>query len=357
MTFPSCGRTQCAALLITLLAAGACTPPDGASSSGSGAGETAAEFGDTRITVSELDEQIRENLFTEATQGGDAAATYELRSGALGLMIDERLLSAEAEKRGVEVDEMLASEAEQAGPVEFAEVRAFYDEVKDRLQDVAFDDVADQIRARLEQQRDAASRAALLASLREAASVKVSLEPPRIDITANGPAIGPENAPVTIVEFSDYQCPFCKRAEPTLQQIALRYPDQVRIVYRHFPLDSIHPLARPAAEAAACAEEQGKFWEFHSLVWEATPDLGPEKLSEMAASLELDADAFGACVEERRFQARVQLDLDEGQAAGVNGTPAFFVNGIPLSGARSLDDFVQVIESELARLGSEPAAS
>jgi protein-disulfide isomerase len=271
-------------------------------------------------------------------------------------MIDERLLAAEAAKRGVEVDAMLAAEAEQAGPIEHAEVLAFYEQVKDRLQDVAFEDVADQIRARLEQQRSAASRAAMLESLREATLVKVALEPPRIDVTPDGPGRGPADAPVTIVEFSDYQCPFCQRAEPTLQQVAARYPDQVRIVYRHFPLDSIHPLARPAAEAAACADEQGKFWEFHALVWEATPDLGPEKLTEMAAALDLDADAFGVCVTERRFRDLVEKDLNDGQAAGVNGTPAFFVNGIPLSGARSLEDFVQLIDSELAR-GAAPASS
>jgi protein-disulfide isomerase len=301
-----------------------------------------------RISIAELDAEIRDHLFEEATEGGDRAATYELRSGSLTLMIDERLLTAEAEKRGIEVDALVAAEAEQAGPVAHAEVRAFYDQVKGRLEDTAFEDVADQIRARLEQQRAAASRTALLASLREATEIKVALEPPRFDVAASGPALGPENAPVTIIEFSDYQCPFCKRAEPTMQQVAARYPDKVRIVYRHFPLDSIHPLARPAAEAAACAEEQGKFWEFHELVWEATPDLGPARLTEMAKTLALDTEAFGTCVDERHFKDRVEQDLTEGQAAGVNGTPAFFVNGIPLSGARSIDDFVRLIESELA---------
>jgi len=357
MIFPCSRRTSRAGLALALLAALACTPPDGTPPSSAGGSETAAQFGETRISIADLDEQIRENLFAEATEGGDAAATYELRSGTLDVMINQRLLEAEAEKRGMDVDALLAAEAEQAGPVEFAEVRAFYDEVKDRLDGVAFEDVADQIRARLEQQRGAASRTALITSLREATDVTVSLEPPRIEVAANGPGIGPENAPVTIVEFSDYQCPFCKRAEPTLKQVAARYPEQVRIVYRHFPLDSIHPLARPAAEAAACAADQDKFWEFHELVWEATPDLGPEKLTEMAETLALDPEAFGACVGERRFQADVAKDLADGQAAGVNGTPAFFVNGIPLSGARSLDDFVRLIESELARSGSEAASS
>lgn len=348
MTFP-CRRISSASLALALVLGLACTPPDDTSPSGASASETAAEFGDTRISLAELDENIRQNLFEEATEGGDAAATYELRSGALDFMINQQLLEAEAEQRGLDVDTLLAAEAEQAGPVEFAEVQAFYDQVKDRLKDVAFEDVADQIRARLEQQRGAASRSALITSLREATEINVALEPPRIDVAADGPGIGPENAPVTIIEFSDYQCPFCKRAEPTLQQVVARYPDKVRIVYRHFPLDSIHPLARPAAEAAACAGDQDKFWEFHALIWEATPELGPEKLTEMAAALALDAEAFGACVDERRFQGQVEKDLSDGQAAGVNGTPAFFVNGIPLSGARSLDDFVRVIETELAR--------
>ena len=350
MNVASRGHLVRTAPAFLLLVGVACTPPSGdTSSGGADTSEVAAEFGDERITIAELDEQIRENLFEEATEGGDAAATYELRSGSLDVMINQRLLAAEAEKRGVDVDAMLAAEAEAAGPVEFAEVRAFYDQVKDRLGDVAFEDVADQIRARLEQQRGTASRSALITTLREATPITVSLEPPRIEVAAEGPALGPDDAPVTIVEFSDYQCPFCKRAEPTLQQVAQRYPEKVRIVYRHFPLDSIHPLARPAAEAAACADEQGKFWEFHELVWEATPDLEAEKLSEMAEKIGLDTEAFGTCVGERRFRELVQNDLAAGQAAGVNGTPAFFVNGIPLSGARSIDDFVRLIESELAR--------
>jgi protein-disulfide isomerase len=354
MTPPNFGRATRAALSIPLLVALACTPPDGAAGDGEG-GATAAEFGGTIITLAELDEAIRQNLFEDATDQGDPATLYELRSTALDSIIDERLLEAEAEKRGTTVEALLEDEAEKAGPVEFAEIREFYERVKDRLEGVAFDDVADQIRTRLEQQRSVASRAALIDSLREATEITLALEPPRIDVAADGPSLGPDDAPITIVEFSDFQCPFCKRAEPTLHELVARYPDQVRLVYRHFPLDSIHPLARPAAEAAACADEQGKFWEFQKLIWDATPDLGPEKLAGMAETAGLDADAFGTCIGEGRFRELVEADLEAGQKAGVNGTPAFFVNGIPLSGARSLEDFVRVIESELAR--AEPAAS
>lgn len=330
--------------------AGAPKTPAGAEDS-----KPAARIGERTITIAELDAHIKDGLFEQASEGGDAAKLYELRSEAVEEMINDALVEAEAKLRNTTSEALLESEAAKAPPVEQADVQAFYDQIKARLGDTKLEAVADQIRMRLEQQRHAEAQQAFVQGLREKAEVHVDIEPPRIAVAAEGPSRGPGGAPVTIVEFSDYQCPFCKRAEPTVEQLLKRYPEQVRVVYRHFPLDG-HAEARPAAEAAACAEDQGKFWEYHKLVFQNSPKLAKEDLRELAGKAALDVAAFDACVAEGRHKAKVQADLEAGREAGVSGTPAFFVNGIPLSGARSLQEFVKLVDAELAKAKPVTAA-
>jgi protein-disulfide isomerase len=310
--------------------------------------EAAARIGERTITIAELDAHIKDGLFEQASEGGDPAKLYELRSEAVEQMIDDALVEAAAKERGTTSEALLEESAAKAKPVEQADVQAFYDQIKARLGDTKLEAVEGQIRGRLEQQRQAEARQAFVADLRAKAAVQVELEPPRIAVATQGPSRGPADAKVTIVEFSDYQCPYCKRAEPTLDQLLKRYPEQVRLVYRHFPLDG-HPEARPAAEAAACAGDQGKFWEYHALVFQSSPQLGQEKLRELAGKAKLDVAAFDACLAAGTHKNTVEGDLEAGREAGVDGTPAFFVNGIPLSGARSLQEFVKLIDAELAR--------
>jgi protein-disulfide isomerase len=163
------------------------------------------------------------------------------------------------------------------------------------------------------------------------------------------PVIGPENAAITIVEFSDYECPFCTKwyAEvwPRLQET---YPNQVRLVYRDFPLTSIHGNAVPAAEAANCAGEQGAYWEFHEMLFTAPDGLSKEAYQNYASELELDAASFDQCVEERRYQDEVTSDLNFAFELGVRSTPTFFINGIALVGAQPFEVFQEVIDKELA---------
>ena len=161
---------------------------------------------------------------------------------------------------------------------------------------------------------------------------------------------GPSDASVTIIEFSDYQCPYCSRAESVVKQVLERYPDQVRFVYRHLPLESIHPQARAAAEAAVCAEDQGRFWEYHELLFANQQAISAAKLSELAEQVGLDEEAFASCTADDSTRQRVQRDISDAGAAGASGTPAFFVNGIPLSGVQPLEEFVELIDSELTRL-------
>ncbi len=164
------------------------------------------------------------------------------------------------------------------------------------------------------------------------------------------PARGPAGAAVTIVEFSDFQCPFCQRfSRETLPLILKNYGDRVRFVYRDFPLAQLHPGAQPAAEAAQCAFEQGRFWEYHDLLFQDPGALNAATFRAYARTLGLDAAAFDRCVEARRFAGEVQRDFAAGRSYGVNATPTFFVNGLMVVGAQPFDAFQQVIEQELAR--------
>ena len=171
----------------------------------------------------------------------------------------------------------------------------------------------------------------------------------RYDVAADGyPAIGPKDAPITIVEFSDYQCPYCKRWHDQVYQSLLNeYPGQIRFVYRHLPLTSIHPEAFPAAEAAMCAGEQNAYWPFHEKLFSSS-DLGDSVYTQYAQELGLDMDSFDACVTEHRYQEAVQTDLDFAVDLGARSTPTFFINGLAIVGAQPLDVFKQVIDKELA---------
>lgn len=162
---------------------------------------------------------------------------------------------------------------------------------------------------------------------------------------------GNENAPVTIIEFSDYQCPFCGRFySDTLPSIEETYikTGKVKFYYKDFPLDSIHPHATPAALAARCAGEQGKFWEMHNLIFENQTSLSNSIYAQWAAQLQLDAVKFNDCFTSQKYLSAVRKDLLEGQQAGVRGTPAFLVNGELLSGAQPFPVFQQAIEKALA---------
>src|SRR5262245_47922085 len=164
--------------------------------------------------------------------------------------------------------------------------------------------------------------------------------------TGGSPARGPDNAKVTVVEFSDYQCPFCGQAEGLVKQVLETYPKDVRLVFKQFPLTSIHPNAMPASKAALAAGRQGKFWEMHHLIFENQRQLGPEKYTEFAEKLQLDVPQFQKDMESPEILAQINREMQEGKAADVTGTPTLFVNGKRLMN-RSFDGFKQMIEGSL----------
>ena len=160
--------------------------------------------------------------------------------------------------------------------------------------------------------------------------------------------MGPDNAPVTIVEFSDYQCPYCSRAETTVQEVLKKYGDKVRFVYRDYPL-SFHPNAENAAIGAGCAKDQGKFWEMHGAMFNNQAKLGKDDLVATAAGLGMDKDKFKACLDAGKHKDEVQKDFQDGMKYGVTGTPTFFINGIMMVGARDVNSFAEIIGQELER--------
>jgi protein-disulfide isomerase len=206
------------------------------------------------------------------------------------------------------------------------------------------DEMRDRISAFMKQQRVVT----IVGDLRDQAAAEILLEPARIEVEAIGPSKGPDDAVVTIVEFSDFQCPYCGRVVPTIDQVLAKYPTQVRFVYRNLPL-SIHPRAQAAAEAAACAGNQGNFWDYHDLIFANRSAVSDEDLELHASELALDMQAFRQCVQNRETQQIVEGDIAAAESLRISGTPSFVVNGIPLHGAQSLEAFSEVIDAEIAR--------
>lgn len=277
---------------------------------------------------------------------------FDLTEQALTQTIDQKVLDLEAGKRGLERDELIAAVVDSNPPVATeAQIDSIYEEFRDRI-DQPKDFIAPQIEAFLLNRARQARFDSLVSALREEYDVVSILEPPRFEVAAEGPAKGPETAPVTIVEFSDFECPFCKRIYPTLNQVMDDYEGRVRLVFRQFPLHALHPNAQKAAEASLCANEQGHFWELHDSIFEGPGGLDIASLKTRAAELGLDEDAFGSCLDSGQFADQVAADVTAGRALGVSGTPALFINGRYLSGAQPFEVIARVIDDELQRGGA-----
>jgi len=182
------------------------------------------------------------------------------------------------------------------------------------------------------------------------AAVQVPENVTRYDVPTDGdPSVGPEDAKITIVEFSDYQCPYCKRwNDEVLSRLLQEYPNDVRFVYRDFPLTSIHPEAFPAAVAANCAGAQGDYWVYHTALFSQKYGLSESAYEKYASELGLDTTVFTQCLQDTRQSDEVAADMNFAANLGVSSTPTFFINGIALVGAQPYDVFKQVIDLELA---------
>ena len=209
-----------------------------------------------------------------------------------------------------------------------------------------YESVRNQLLTRVHQTRIKKAREAYLGSLRAAANVKILLAPPYVEVTpGNTDPRGPKNAPVALIEFADFECPFCREMQPQIDRLLKNYNGKVALFFRDFPLP-IHAHAEKSSEAARCAGQQGALWPYHDLLFRSD-NLELAKLKEYARILRLDAPRFDACLDSGTMAAAIKQDVDAGTRIGVNGTPAFFINGHFLSGVVSYETLVEVVDQQL----------
>ena len=345
-------------LLITvalLLALACSTTAQQPSPAGPGGSDSAAKVGDRTITMKEVDEKWRQSSPGEHAQAFQQL--YDGRKQALDNMIADILIEQAAKAKGQASEQYLQAEVgRRIKAVTDEEVVKFFTENQSQMQGRGLAAVGPAIRRYLDDQQRTTAQQAITAELRKAGPpVRLLLDAPRqqVAIAADDPADGPASAPVTIVEFSDFQCPFCLRVMPTLKRVRQTYGDKVRIVWKDFPLTQIHPQAFKAAEAGNCAREQGKFWQYHDQLFSNQQALQPEYLKKYAADAGLDAAKFNACLDTAKYSDRVQEQMGVGTGLGVGSTPSMYINGRLVSGAQPYETFVAVIDEELERAKSK----
>jgi protein-disulfide isomerase len=311
--------------------------------------DVVATVGTASVTLEEVDEKALQEPASSFGSLRLSQAIYEARRAAADEIVGNRLLDEEAKRRGITRSALFEQEiSSQVTGVTDADISAWYQANPQRVQGASLDQVRAPIRQLLTQERMAAARDAYLDKLKAKTPVRIMLEPPRASVKAgSSPAKGPANAPIELIEFADFECPYCLAAAPTVKRVLDTYGDRIRFVYRNFPLQT-HPRARPAAEAAQCANEQGKFWPYHDRLFEDPKKLGDADLKQTAMDLGLDAAKFNACFDSHKYQSVVDTDAQAGSEAGVSGTPAFFINGRLLTGAQPFENFKRVIDEELA---------
>ena len=341
-----------AVMLMTglVLAASAAMATVGAAASGPGSGgaaatEKVATVGPRTITRGELETKVAAKLVELDNQRYDA-----LKEG-LDEMIAEELINQEAKARNLTVDALQKAEIDdKVTPPTDEEIQKVYEDNKAQLKGQTLEQIKPQIIQYLMNQKKQERLAAFIDELKKKHKTSVALKPPIVEVaTAGRPERGGgPKAPITIVEFSDYQCPFCKRAEDSVNKVMQTYGNKIRLVYRNYPLP-MHSMARPAAEAAACANEQGKFWEYHAKLFDNQSGLSEDKFKQLATDVGLDAAKFDDCRQKKPFKDKIDQDVADGSKVGVSGTPAFFINGRMLSGAQPFEKFKEVIDEELVR--------
>ncbi len=341
-----------ATLAALALAAAACqatprTPPGQAKKQDPNA--PVAKIGGKTITAGELDEKVKKELRQLESQYQEQR--YQLRRNALEGMLRERALDDKAKQKGLTRDELIAIEI--AGKVpepSDAEVKALYERAKAGGQQLPpLDQVKGEIARFIKNQKGQGMFAEYYEQLEKEMGIEVLLPPyeaPKVVVEAVGPSKGPASAPVTIVEFSDFECPYCVRAQESLKEVLAAYPGKIRLVYRDYPLP-MHAKAPKAAEAAHCAGDQGKYWEMHDQLFANHQKLDVPDLKDHARAVGLDAAKFDECLDSGAKAKEVEKHQKAGEDAGVTGTPAFFINGRPLHGAQPADAFRRIIDEEL----------
>ena len=306
-----------------------------------GADPVVAEYQGKSVNASEAFAAVKTRLFDLEDE------LYRTKEQAINDFVEQRLLESESKKRNLPVEQLLEKEA--GGTVEEVadkDIESFLASKGLSLNDprIRKEDVRDYLKFRKRYEK----RQTYVAKLRQDANVKFFMkepESPKIVVATDGyPSWGNPKAPVTIVEFSDFQCPFCSRAIATIDKIKQEYgPDQVRVIFRDMPLPS-HNRALPASLAAHCANEQGKFWEYHHALFENQTKLEDADLKTYAKQVGLDEGKFKECYDSKKHQGLIDKSKREAEAAGIQATPSFIINGTLLQGAQPFEKFKEKID-------------
>lgn len=320
-----------------------------------GAGVVVAVVGDHAITHGEFEEVWRARVPTEYVR--TRHEEYELRRRALDAIIAERLVNAEADRLGVPVAVLLERALDEVPSVTEMDIAAAYEESNAAAHGVALDEVRTMIEEHLIQRQVEEAQRKYVEALRRAGNVRVVLEPPRevVPVVAEDPSKGDSEAPVQIIEFSDFQCPFCAEAWPTFEQLYREYREYIKWTWKDFP-SLTHEMGHLAAEAAQCAHEQGAFWAYHDRVFSHQTELQRDTikgLEDVAVALSIDIDMFTKCLESEGMADRVAGDVASGRQVGVSATPTLFINGRMVAGARSYGTYERMVLEELKAAGIE----
>ena len=271
---------------------------------------------------------------------------YLTERQAVEKLIDDEVVADQARKDKLSVDELLQRKVySQLKTPSDSDLRAIFEVMQT---DQPYEKVRDDLKEQIMQRRRDKARKAYIEALRKQDNAQVMLDSPSVQVAATGaPTIGPTNAPVKVIEFADYQCPYCKQVHPELLKLREEFPQQMVLVYEDFPLP-MHPFAEKAAEASHCADEQGKFWEYHDGLFQHSGPLDADALKSVAQSLGLDQAKFSQCLDSGKEAPTVAKGLAEGHKLGLTGTPTFFINGHMIAGATKYDALKEMVAHQIS---------
>ncbi|MHB8384029.1 MAG: thioredoxin domain-containing protein [Candidatus Binataceae bacterium] len=315
-----------------------------------------AQVGNVQISLDRVEQSSAPSL-TQA-RGRVLNAQYQYyvaQHEALEKLIDKEVLEQQARKENISVEELLRRHIKSTikDPGEET-MRIYYIALQT---DQPYSELRGKIRDHIRELEERKLVADYVKSLRAQDNIQVMLDPPREDVVAGAtPMMGPATAPVTVVEFADYQCPYCRGTETNVEKLRAQFKNQVRYSYRDFPLPN-HQYAEKAAEASRCAADQGKFWQYHDLLFTGDgSDLNVAGLKALASKEKLDTAKFDQCLDSNQEQAAVEQDLKQGESLGVSGTPSFFINGYFVSGAVTYETLRELVQQQIAATGAKPGS-
>jgi protein-disulfide isomerase len=308
--------------------------------------DVVAQIGAVKLTMGDLEQQESSKLLQARFD------FYQAESKALDDLIDRTLIEQKARSENLTVEQLLDREVKSQvkDPTE-DQMRVYYEGLEtDQPYEAVRGKILDKIRAL----RTNKARAAYIKTLRAESSVYVTLAPPSTAVDLeNADVLGSKDAPVMLVEFADYECPYCQKVAPAIKKLEQDFGGKVAVVYKDFPLP-MHAHAEKAAEAARCAGKQGQFWAFHDELF-SSKELDIDQLKAQAHALKLDGAVFDKCLDGGETAAAVQQDREQGVRLGLTGTPSFFVNGHFLSGALDYAALRKIVDQQLAQPVSRAA--